>query len=143
MNPVLDTDPTRGTEEARRLRASYLRLKGAICDPITGLSSYALHLDEIEMHCAGRRLGIIVLEFPSLGALEQAHGWEFGDRFLAGVAAHLRALNSRIFPASTLISLDGVYGNAFTMFLREGLGGCEIAISDLADAAGTDRPRRR
>ena len=137
MSRVLDRDEPRGAEEARRLRASYLRLKGAICDPITGLSSYALHLDEIEMHCAGRRLGIVVLEFPSLGALEQAHGWEFGDRFLAGVAGHLKALGSRIFPRNTLVSLDGVYGNAFTMFLREGPGGREISVADLADASGS------
>ena len=137
MRPALDTGPLRGAEETRRLRASYLRLKGALYDPITGLCSYTLQLDEIEMQCAGRRLGVIVLEFPSLGAMEQAHGWEFGDRFLAGVAAHLKALKSRVFPGNTLISLDGVYGNAFTMFLREGPGCKEISVPDLADAAGS------
>ena len=137
MNPAVDAGPLRGADEARRLRTSFLRLKGALYDPITGLYSYTLHLDQIEMHCSGRRLGVIVLEFPSLGTLEQAHGWEVGDRFLAGVASHLKALKSRVFPGSTLISLDGVYGNAFTLFLREGPAGKEIGVPDLADAAGS------
>ena len=86
MRPAFDLGTEGGTEAARRLRTSFLRLKGALHDPITGLSSYTLHLDEMEMHCAGRRLGVIVLEFPSLGSLEQTHGWEVSDRFLRGVA---------------------------------------------------------
>ncbi len=87
MSPAVDAGPLRGADEARRLRTSFLRLKGALYDPITGLYSYTLHLDQIEMHCSGRRLGVIVLEFPSLGTLEQAHGWEVGDRFLASLGA--------------------------------------------------------
>ena len=136
MRPAFEFDPERGAEAARRLRTSFLRLKGALHDPITGLCSYTLYLDELEMQCAGRRLGVIVLEFPSLGSLEQTHGWEVSDRFLRGVASVLEAMKSRVFPDSVLISLDGVYGNAFTLFLRQGPRGGEITVHDLADVSG-------
>ncbi len=135
MRPALDLGPERGAEAARRLRTSFLRLKGALHDPITGLCSYTLHLDELEMQCAGRRLGVIVLEFPSLGSLEQTHGWEVSDRFLRGVASVLEAMKNRVFPDSVLISLDGVYGNAFTLFLRQGPRGGEVTVHDLADVS--------
>src|SRR5439155_6405405 len=98
------------------------------------LYSYNLHLDQLEMHCAGRRLGVIVVEFPAFGAMEQMFGWEIGDRFLAGVAAQLKSLKGRIYPESTLVSLEGVYGNAFPLFLKEGPGGREVGVADLADA---------
>jgi EAL domain-containing protein (putative c-di-GMP-specific phosphodiesterase class I)/GGDEF domain-containing protein len=133
VNPAGDIGAARQADETRRLRTSFLRLKSALFDPITSLYSYNLHLDQLEMQCAGLRLGIIVVEFPAFGALEQTHGWEVGDRFLTGVAAQLRSLKGRIYPESTLVSLDGVYGNAFTLFLKEGPGGRELEVSDLAD----------
>ncbi|OLC54599.1 MAG: hypothetical protein AUH92_03665 [Acidobacteria bacterium 13_1_40CM_4_69_4] len=136
MRPVLDQSLERGAEAARRLRTSFLRLKGALYDPITRLCSYTLHLDELEMQCAGRRLGVIVLEFPSLGSLEQTHGWEVSDRFLLGVASLLEALKSRLFPEGSLISLDGVDGNPLTVFLKQGPLGREVTVADLADASG-------
>jgi len=136
VRPVLEPGPDPGADAARRLRTSFLRMKGALHDPITGLCSYTLYLDELEMQCAGRRLGVIVLEFPTLGWLEQTHGWEISDRFLLGAGSLLEAMRGRVFPEGTLISLDGVYGNAFTLFLRQGRGGGEIAVSELADVSG-------
>ncbi len=134
MSPVVDPLASHLEEDGRRLRTGFLRLKGALCDPITGLSSYHLILDQLEMRCAGRGLGVIVLEFPALEALEQTHGWETSDRFLAGVASHLMARRGHVYPASTLICLEGIYGNAFTVFVMEGAFGREVTAVDLADA---------
>src|SRR5881397_292552 len=89
------------------------------------------------MQCAGRRLGVIALEFPAFSCLEQTHGWEVGDRFLAGVASCLKALKGRAYPENTLVAVEGVYGNAFTLFLRQGPGGREVAVTDLAEACGS------
>jgi EAL domain-containing protein (putative c-di-GMP-specific phosphodiesterase class I)/GGDEF domain-containing protein len=134
VRPVVEPGEAHAAEDTRRLRTGFLRLKSALFDPVTGLYSYNLHLDQLEMQCAGRRLGVIALEFPSFAALEQTHGWEVGDRFLAGVASQLKGLRGRVYPESTLVSLEGIYGNAFTLFLKEGPRKPEVSVADLADA---------
>lgn len=136
MKPAVEPGDGQPGEEARRLRTGFLRLKSAVFDPVTGLYSYNLHLDQLEMQCAGRRLGVIALEFPAFAALEQTHGWEVSDRFLAGVAVYLKTLRGRVYPESTLVSLEGIYGNAFTLFLKEGPRGGEVSVADLSDACG-------
>jgi len=47
------------------------------------------------MQCAGRRLGVIALEFRPSRA-QQTHGWEVSDRFLAGVASELKTLKGLV-----------------------------------------------
>jgi EAL domain-containing protein (putative c-di-GMP-specific phosphodiesterase class I) len=137
MKPTAEPPPAPpSTEETRRLRTGYLRLKSALYDPVTGLCAYQLHLDELEARLEGRRLGIIVLEFPTLGSFEVAHGWEAGDRFLAGAAALLLALRGRGLPERAIIALDGVHGNAFTIFLEEAAVGGELGLGRLVGVAG-------
>jgi len=122
MNRIPDhteESSTRSPEDERRLRTRYLRLKSALYDRITGLYSYHLHLEHLQMECEARRLGVIVLEFPTLARLETAHGWEMGDRFLSGVGALLGAARGRLLPESSLLSLDGVYGDSFLIFVPE------------------------
>jgi EAL domain-containing protein (putative c-di-GMP-specific phosphodiesterase class I)/GGDEF domain-containing protein len=137
MKPTLETrrEPSPPAEDPRQLRSGFLRLKSALHDPVTGLSSYHLHLGDLEMRLEGRRLGIVVLEFPGLGALETAHGWEAGDRFLAGVASLLGACRGRALPEDSLLALDGVYGDAFTLFLVGADQGREVSVADLSGAA--------
>jgi EAL domain-containing protein (putative c-di-GMP-specific phosphodiesterase class I) len=118
-------------DSQRRLRSSYLRLKGALYDRVTGLCSYHLHLDALQLELDGRPLGVSVLEFPALARQELAWGWEVSDRFLSGVASLLSALKGRGLPESTVIALDGVYGNSFLMFLPEADGGAEVNVRDL------------
>src|SRR5207245_4945824 len=103
-------------EGSRRLRAGMLRLKGALFDPVTGLYSYHLRLDELRARVEGKPLGLLVLDFPGLDRVESAHGWEVTDRLLRGVAAELGTAVGRLVPASTLVALDGVYGNSFVLF---------------------------
>ncbi len=123
--------------EARRLRTGYLRLKSALYDQVTGLCTFHALIDQLETQAAGRRLGVLVLEFPTLGQIEVAHGWEASDRFLLGVASHLKALRGRGLPAGSLVTLDGVFGHTFPIFLLEGTGGGEMTRTDLASAAAT------
>jgi EAL domain-containing protein (putative c-di-GMP-specific phosphodiesterase class I) len=77
-----------------------------------------------------------VLEFPALGSFEMTHGWEAGDRFLAGAASLLRALRGRGLPERAVIALDGVYGNAFTIFIEEAAVAGELGLGGLVAAAG-------
>jgi EAL domain-containing protein (putative c-di-GMP-specific phosphodiesterase class I)/GGDEF domain-containing protein len=125
--------------EARRLRTSCLRLRSALFDRITGLGAYHAHLDRIETLADGRRLGVVMLEFPGLGEMEAAHGWEVGDRLLAGVASCLKALRGRGLPSSAVVTLDGVHSNAFPIFLWESAGGGDLdaaALAAIADELG-------
>ncbi|MBI4169535.1 MAG: EAL domain-containing protein [Acidobacteria bacterium] len=133
MRRAAELGPPGSLDETRRLRAHYLRLRSALYDQLTGLCSYHLHLDHLESQARGRRLGVIVLEFPTLAALEAAHGWEVSDRFLAGVASHLGALKGRDLPGSALITLDGVHGNTFPVFLWEGPAGEDVTGPYLAE----------
>ncbi len=119
-------------EESRRLRTGFLRLKGALFDRVTGLYSYHLHFDQLQARAEGRRIGVLVLDFPGLGGLEATCGWEVCDRFLSGVAALLGALKGRGLPDTALVALDGVYGNSFLLFVPEGADGGEVAVNDLA-----------
>lgn len=120
---------------ARFLRDPDLRLKSALFDPVTGLPAYNLHLERLELQSAGRRIGVLIVEFPDFGVLEQAHGWEAGDRFLAGVARHLRSLIGGTLPAGTLIGLEGVYGHTFVLFVAEAEGRADVTAADLAQAS--------
>ncbi len=137
MSPPARPDCELAPDEARRLRTSYLRLKSALFDRITGLGSYHVHLDRIEALAGGRRLGVIVLELPGLSAIEAAHGWEVGDRLLAGVASCLKALRGRGLPASAIVTLDGVHSNAFPVFLWESADGGDLDPGAVASAADT------
>ena len=122
------------------LQARFLRLKSALHDGVTGLYSYHLHIERLNLSSDGKPIGVIVLDFPSLANLECVHGWEMSDRFLSGVAALLGALKGRTLPQSTLIALDGVHGNSFLLFLYERLDGTEMNIADLSGTvAGLSR----
>ncbi len=114
---------TMAVDDGRRLRAGLLRLKSALYDPVTGLYSYHLRVDELRARLEGKPLGVLVVDFPAIGSLESAHGWEVTDRLLSGVASLLAALVGRLLPPSTVLSLDGVYGNSFLLFQQEGREG--------------------
>ncbi len=120
-----------GSDERRRVRAGLMRLRSALYDPVTGLYSYHLRIDDLRARLEGRPLGVLVVDFPGLGSVESAHGWEVTDRLLSGVSSLLGALVGRLFPASTHLALDGVYGSSFLLFQQEGPGGSEVTGDDL------------
>jgi EAL domain-containing protein (putative c-di-GMP-specific phosphodiesterase class I)/GGDEF domain-containing protein len=128
---------TDGSETFRRARAGLIRLKSALFDPVTGLYSYHLRVDELRARLEGRPLGVIVVDFPALGDIESAHGWEVTDRLLSGVASLLGALVSREWPLGTLLALEGVYGSSFLLFVQEGTRGRDVSTQDLAGLAGS------
>jgi len=138
VKPLVETGRTLPppTDEARRLRTGFLRLKSALYDRVTGLYSYQVHIDQLRMRMEGRRLGVFALDFPTLGSLESTHGWEASDRFLCGVGSLLGALKGRDLPASTIVALDGVHGTSFLLFQQEGRRDKEVSVTELAEVAG-------
>ena len=123
-------------DDVHSLRTGYLRLRSAVYDKVTGLSSYHLHVDRLMEQAKGSRLGVIVVDFPSFGGMEAIHGWETGDRFLSGIASLLGALKGRGLPESTVIALEGACGTTFLLFVLEGPEGEELCSADLEASAG-------
>lgn len=130
------TPPDGFRHETERLRAGLLRLRGALHDRITGLFSYHLHIDQLNSLADDHRLGLVAIEFPSLTGIEAAYGWELSDRLLADAAGRLGGLRGQGLPESTLLALDGVHGDSFLVFLREGPEGGPLVAADLPALAG-------
>jgi EAL domain-containing protein (putative c-di-GMP-specific phosphodiesterase class I) len=122
-------------------RTGLLRLRSILHDRVTGLDSYQLHVDHLHLLADEGPLGVIAIEFPSLAGVEAAWGWEMSDRFLADVAGRLRDLRSGPLPASARITLDGVHGIGFLIFLHETGTGRAIDRDGLGSSA--DQVRRR
>ena len=123
------------SSEAERLRAGLLRLKGALHDRITGLDSYHLYIDQLISLADGGGVGVLALDFPDLAGLEAAYGWEMSDRFLAEMAGLLASLRGRDLPESTLLTLDGVHGGSFLLFVLHNREGRAVSESDLPPMA--------
>lgn len=117
------------------LRAGFLRLKSVLHDRVTGLDSYSLHIDELHLLADERPVGVIAVELPTLIHLETVHGWELADRFLKDLADRLADLRGKGMPEGVRITLDGVHGNSFLVFLPETSGGRVLSEESLGAAA--------
>ncbi len=122
-------------EDGLPLRAGFLRLKSVLHDRVTGLDAFPLHIDELHLLADERPVGVIALELPTLVHLETIHGWEMSDRFLMDVAEHLGSLRGQGMPESLRLTLDGVHGNSFIIFLPETSSGRGLTEESLGAAA--------
>lgn len=122
-------------EDGLPLRAGFLRLKSVLHDRVTGLDAYPLHIDELHLLSDQRPVGVIAVELPTLVHLETIHGWEMSDRFLQAVAERLGALRGQGMPEDLRITLDGVHGNSFLVFLPETSTGRVLTEESLGAAA--------
>ncbi len=123
--------------ESQRLRTGFLRLKGALFDKVTDLYAYSVHANRLQALAEGRPLAVVLVEFPELADLESACGWETSDRFLAGVAALLRALKGRDLPRTSILALESVHGSGFLVFVPEGCDGSDLTPAELAGCAAS------
>ncbi|HET6278824.1 MAG TPA: GGDEF domain-containing phosphodiesterase [Candidatus Polarisedimenticolia bacterium] len=117
------------------LRVRFLRLKSVLHDQVTGLDAYPLHIDELHLLADERPVGVIAVELPTLVHLETIHGWEVCDRFLRQVADRLGSLRGRGMPDGLRVTLDGVHGDSFLVFLPETPRGRELSEESLGAAA--------
>jgi EAL domain-containing protein (putative c-di-GMP-specific phosphodiesterase class I)/GGDEF domain-containing protein len=103
-----------------RYHALLLELKSALFDQNTGLYAYPFHFDELQRMVEWRpTVGVVFLEVFDFDRIEWLCGWQVFDGILERIAREMRTLRGRIFPASGLLTLSGVHGGGFILFLPE------------------------
>jgi len=124
------------------LRASFLELKSALFDRNTGLYAFPYHFDELQRMVECRPgLGLLYLEVFDFERVEWICGWQAFDAILRGMSEELRALRGTGYPASGLLSLSGVHGGSFILFVPETFLGTEPNLAELEAMAGGIRRR--
>jgi len=124
------------------LRASFLELKSALFDRNTGLYAFPYHFDELQRMVEWRpSLGLVHLEVFDFEKVEWLCGWQAFDGILRGMAQELRALRGQTYPSSALLSISGVHGASFILFVPETHRGGEPRLEDLEALAGGLRRR--
>lgn len=106
--------------DAERYRNAYLKLRGALHDPNTGLPAYPVLVDELRRLLDGRRhVGVVHVEAANVDLVESLYGWQAFDRVLARMAETLRASLGSDVPASALLAVDAVPGERFVVFVPD------------------------
>lgn len=124
------------------LRTAFLEMKSVLFDRNTGLYAYPYHLDSLLQMMEWRpTLGVLLLELSEFDRVEWACGWQVCDRILERMASELQGLRGQTYPAGALLSVSGVHGGSFLLFLSESLEGKELDVADLDATAGKLRRR--
>ncbi len=119
------------------LRASFLELKSALYDRNTGLYAFPYHFDELQRMVESRPgLGLVYLDVLDFERVEWLCGWQAFDAILQGMSRKLRELRGTGYPASGLLSLSGVHGSGFLLFVPETVPGAEPNLPAMETMAG-------
>lgn len=127
-------DKEKKQDEAAQLKLDYLKMKSALVDKNTGLSSFHLYFDEVRAFLDKKRfVGIIHLEISNLNIIESLYGWQIFDRILKKVSNRLKELKGKIFSDKSILAMNGAYGDRFVLMLPETNDGQEITPEYLLD----------
>jgi len=99
------------------LRAEWLKVRGYVEDPNTGLPALAAVMDDLRRLIeGGTTVGVVFLDFTSEGNLEEVYGWETYDGILRQVAdvigKHVSGLAQE-----ALVAQVGTRSDQFMIFL--------------------------
>lgn len=110
-----------------RLKAGYLRFKGALYDRTTGLFAFPFFFDRIRAMLQGKdRIGVVHLELDGLDLIEDRYGWQESDLLRVRVAEILLGLRESVLGAGALLACSGVHGKGFLLFLDESPEGGQV-----------------
>ncbi len=127
-------DKEKKQDEAAQLKLDYLKMKSALVDKNTDLSSFHLYFDEVRTFLDKKRfVGIIHLEISNLTIIESLYGWQIFERILKKVSKRLQELKGKIFSDKSIIAMNGAYGDRFVLLLPETNDGLEITPEYLLD----------
>ncbi len=131
-----------GERREADLRASFLELKSALYDRNTELYTFPTYFDDLQRMVEWRpTLGLVHLEVFDFERVEWLCGWQAFDGILRAMARELRALRGRAYPASALLTISGVHGGSFILFVPESFRGAEPGLADLEAMAAEIRRR--
>ena len=118
-------------------RTGYLKMKSVLHDRATGLPAFALMFDRLRTLLEHRRgIGVLHLTVADLAMVESLYGWQVFDRVVARVARELRDCVGNDLPADALLSLNGVAGDRFVVFVPQRPDGAEADGPFLAEVGG-------
>ncbi len=118
------------------LRAEWLKLRGYLFDPNTGLPALPAVLEDVRRRLEdGEPMGLIYLDLASGERLESICGWQTYDRLLKQVTAALLDFRSRSLTPRDAVALTGVRSDEFLLFVgpRDGQGLDERRLTRLRE----------
>jgi EAL domain-containing protein (putative c-di-GMP-specific phosphodiesterase class I) len=121
-----------GAGELHRLRAEFFRLKSALHDRNTDLSSFHVHFPELRSHFENlRSVGVVVVGLGELSQVEAIYGWQVFDRLLRRVGKELDGLRGGLLPHGCLLAVDGIAAGRFVLFVPRDGAGQEVSAAYL------------
>lgn len=118
------------------LWAEWLKLKGSLYDPNTGLPAFPAVVEDMRRRIeTGETLGLIYLDISGEDHLETICGWEAYERLIKQVSEALLGLKGPVLRPRDTIALLGVRNDEFILFVGdEAAGGLdERRLEDLRD----------
>ncbi len=100
------------------LRAEWLKLRGYLFDPNTGLPALPAVLEDVRRRLEdGEPMGLIYLDLASGERLEVICGWQTYDRMLKQVTAALLEFRGRSLTPRDAVAMTAVRGDEFLLFV--------------------------
>ena len=119
----------RKTDDYFRLKTDYLRFKGAVFDPITGLYSLPILFDRIRgLLERVDQVGVFSLEIAGWDRLETQAGWNHLDRLRVRIVDTLVGLRDTHLGRDVILASTALHGGEFLIFLPELPGGHAVSL---------------
>jgi len=101
-------------------RLDCLKYRSVLIDRTTALPTFPLLFDALRTALDQRhRLGVLHIECVNLGIVESLYGWQVFDRILSHAANSLRESIGSDLPENSMLSMEGVAGARFVLFVLE------------------------
>ncbi|MBV8200812.1 MAG: EAL domain-containing protein [Acidobacteria bacterium] len=123
------------------LRAEWLKLRGYLFDPNTGLPALPAVIEDVRRRLEdGEPMGLIYLDLASGERLESICGWQTYDRLIKLVTAALLDFRSRALTPRDAVALTAVRADEFLVFVgpRDGQGLDERRLARLRERLAED-----
>jgi len=100
------------------LKAEWLKLRGYLFDPGTGLPSLPAVIDDIRRRLDdGEEVGVIYVDLSGEERLETIYGWQAYDQILRQAAVALGAFRAAALGERDEIAISGIRGDEFLVFV--------------------------
>jgi EAL domain-containing protein (putative c-di-GMP-specific phosphodiesterase class I) len=120
------------------LRAEWLKLKGLLVDPGTGLPALPAVIEEVRRRIeAGDAVGIIYLNLAGDDHYEASYGWEAYEDLIHRTAGALQDLRGGLLAPQDVLALLGARGDEFVVFVSD------AAADRVLDERGLEERRQR
>jgi EAL domain-containing protein (putative c-di-GMP-specific phosphodiesterase class I) len=116
-------------------RTGYLKMRSVLHDRTTGLPTFPLLFDRLRALLEQRKaIGVLHFAVADLDMVESLYGWQVFDGVVSRVARVLRESVGSELPPSALVTLNGVAGGRFVVFVPDRPEGNEADGPFLAEA---------